>query len=76
MSLQLLIFEYAVIGMWCYAGIVTGYMGYINNYSTSSELYDTFAASLLSIYQVRTQRCMPVLSNVEAKRVPLDRCAV
>ena len=55
---QLLMFEYAVVGMWCYAGVVTGYNSYTANSSTADIYYDTFAASLLSIYQVLHSSCV------------------
>ena len=55
-------FEYAVVGMWCYAGIVTGYNSFIVSSYTADIYYDTFAASLLSIYQVRHPGLNPVVA--------------
>ena len=53
---QLMMYEYAIIGMWCYGGVVTGYMEYTNDNSTSDRYFDTFAVALLSTFQVSSGR--------------------
>ena len=49
---QLVIYEFAVFGMWSFGGKVTDYLEYTNSETSSNQYFDTFASSLLSMYQV------------------------
>jgi hypothetical protein len=48
---QLVTYEFAVLGVWVYGGVISGYVKYTSQEGSNAN-FDTISESLLSMFQV------------------------
>ena len=65
--LQLVTYEFAVLGLWVYGGVLSNYLLYTKQEGSNAN-FDTISESLLSMFQV----CMCVCVLPEARALSLD----
>ncbi len=54
---QLVTYEFAVMGVWVYGGVISGYLKYTSQEGSNAN-FDTISESLLSMFQVCVVVCV------------------